>query len=151
VRKQSIYATLTVIFLAVPVGSALYTFSYAEGASYLSADPNACANCHIMRETFDDWNRGEHAHVATCNDCHVPHNFVGKWLTKAENGWNHSLAMTLGSVPSNITARAASRQVAIDNCMHCHAPLLGDTQHGGSGGAEELDCLNCHRSIGHPH
>lgn len=142
---------MTVGLLAVPFGSALYTFQYAEGASYLSEDPTACANCHIMRETFDDWNRGEHAHAATCNDCHVPRDFVGKWLTKAENGWNHSLAMTLGDVPPNISARAASRQVALQNCVECHAPILGDTHEGGSSGREALDCLQCHRSIGHPH
>ena len=47
------------------VGLGLFTFQYADGLSYLSTDPAACANCHIMRETFDDWNRGEHAHAAT--------------------------------------------------------------------------------------
>jgi len=151
VRRNSIYLSIMVALVAVPFGSALYTFHYAQGASYLSADPNACMNCHVMREIFDDWSRGEHAHAATCNDCHVPRDFVGKWYTEAENGWNHSLAMTLGNVPPNITARPVSRQVALANCAQCHAPLLGDTLHGGSAETERLDCLHCHRSIGHPH
>ncbi len=151
VRRNSLYAVMAVGLLAIPFGSALHTFHYAQGASYLSDDPTACANCHVMRETFDDWVRGEHAHAATCNDCHVPRDWVGKWYTKAENGWSHSLAMTRGKVSPNIAARVVSRQVALENCVACHAPLLGDTLHGGSAEAERLDCLQCHRSVGHPH
>src|SRR5580765_146175 len=37
------------------LGVSLYSFDYAEGASYLSNDPNACANCHIMRDELDSW------------------------------------------------------------------------------------------------
>lgn len=32
--------------LAVGVGG--YTFVYARGASYLTNDPAACANCHVI-------------------------------------------------------------------------------------------------------
>ena len=34
------------IGLALGVGA--YTFVYAKGYSYLSNDPQACANCHVM-------------------------------------------------------------------------------------------------------
>ncbi len=41
------------LLLSALVGTLLdtggYTFYYAEGASYLSDDPRACVNCHIMR------------------------------------------------------------------------------------------------------
>ncbi|HET9764987.1 MAG TPA: cytochrome c nitrite reductase small subunit, partial [Casimicrobiaceae bacterium] len=41
------------VFLAVLVGVLAglggYTFLYAEGFSYMSSDPRACVNCHIMR------------------------------------------------------------------------------------------------------
>ena len=30
---------------------------YAQGFSYLSDDPAACANCHIMREHYDGWQK----------------------------------------------------------------------------------------------
>ena len=40
------------VMIALTVGTAAgigsYTFVYAKGASYLSNDPNACANCHVM-------------------------------------------------------------------------------------------------------
>lgn len=42
-------ATLIGFFL----GISAYTFVYAEGASYLSTDPRACANCHIMWPQYD--------------------------------------------------------------------------------------------------
>ena len=52
--------TLLVV-LAVVVGVALglgsFTFVYARGSSYLTNDPAACANCHIMREHFDAWRK----------------------------------------------------------------------------------------------
>src|SRR5690349_14990155 len=78
------------------IGVGTYTFSYAEGASYMSNDPAACVNCHIMRDQFEGWQKGPHHANATCNDCHVPYDFVGKYMAKAEHGWRHSKAFTLG-------------------------------------------------------
>jgi nitrate/TMAO reductase-like tetraheme cytochrome c subunit len=47
------------LILVVAVGLALgvgaYTFVYARGASYLTNDPAACANCHVMREQHAGW------------------------------------------------------------------------------------------------
>jgi hypothetical protein len=30
-----------------------YTFCYAEGFSYFSTEPKACANCHNMNDEYD--------------------------------------------------------------------------------------------------
>ena len=57
-------------------GAGGFTVWYAEGASYLSNDPRACVNCHIMREQYDGWQKATHHAVATCNDCHVPHDIL---------------------------------------------------------------------------
>jgi cytochrome c nitrite reductase small subunit len=35
------------------VGLGLYTFVYAQGASYLTNDPAACVNCHVMNEQYN--------------------------------------------------------------------------------------------------
>ena len=51
---------------AADVGS--YTFVYAKGYSYLTNDPAACANCHIMSEHFAAWTKSSHRAVAVCND-----------------------------------------------------------------------------------
>ena len=44
---------LTVAFvclLGIPGGVGAFTFVYAKGFSYLSSDPRACVNCHVMNQ-----------------------------------------------------------------------------------------------------
>src|SRR5262245_63685565 len=79
-----------------------YTFIYARGASYLTNDPSACRNCHVMQEEFDGWVTSSHRGVATCNDCHAPHALLPKLETKMRNGFRHSFAFTSGRFPEPI-------------------------------------------------
>jgi hypothetical protein len=44
-----------VIGLVIGIGG--YTFLYAKGSSYLTDNPTACANCHIMREHYNGGSR----------------------------------------------------------------------------------------------
>jgi cytochrome c nitrite reductase small subunit len=76
------------IAIGVVTGIGVYTFVYAKGYSYMSNNPNSCANCHVMNEQFDAWQKSSHHTVATCNDCHTPHDLVGKYYTKASNGFD---------------------------------------------------------------
>ena len=75
-RGLALAETAAGLLLGTALGVGAYTFVYAKGASYLSNDPNACANCHVMTEQLDGWSRGSHRAVATCNDCHTPPGFV---------------------------------------------------------------------------
>ena len=43
------------IALGVLIGIGGYTFVYAKGYSYLTNDPAACANCHIMDNHYRAW------------------------------------------------------------------------------------------------
>ncbi|MEJ7606892.1 MAG: hypothetical protein WKF37_11635 [Bryobacteraceae bacterium] len=43
------------ILAGAMLGVGLFTFGYARGASYLTNDPQACANCHVMQEQLDGW------------------------------------------------------------------------------------------------
>jgi cytochrome c nitrite reductase small subunit len=83
--------TIKLIILGAAIGFAVgvtgYTFVYAKGYSYLTNNPQSCANCHIMQEQFDGWTKSSHRAVATCNDCHTPDGLVGKYMTKASNGF----------------------------------------------------------------
>ncbi len=125
-----------------------FTFSYANGFSYLSDDPAACANCHVMRDVFDAWNSGSHKAVATCNDCHVPHSSeVAKYVAKGLNGFRHSSAFTLGGFPEPIQITPADRQVVNENCLRCHGSLVQDISHENT--ADVTDCLRCHNRVGH--
>jgi cytochrome c nitrite reductase small subunit len=146
-QKRNLYAVSVVAILGILTGLSLFTFSYAEGASYLSDDPNACVNCHVMREQFDGWNRGSHQAVATCNDCHTPHTFPQKWIVKGINGWNHSWAFTTGNFPNTIQIKPFNAQVAEENCIGCHETMVANVH--GSGETETLDCVACHGNVGH--
>ena len=46
--------------LGVLLGVGLYTFTYGEGFSYLSNNPEACVNCHVMQDQYDSWQKGTH-------------------------------------------------------------------------------------------
>jgi cytochrome c nitrite reductase small subunit len=129
------------------VGVGGMTFNYAEGFSYLSADPAVCANCHIMQPQYDSWQKASHHTVATCADCHLPPEFPGKYFAKAENGWNHSKAFTLQDFPEPIVITKKNADILHENCLRCHADLINDQATTSTEGAPR--CVRCHVSVGH--
>jgi len=131
------------------VGTGSYTIHYAEGLSYLSNDPKACVNCHIMREQYDGWQKASHHAVATCNDCHVPHQTLLKYLVKAENGFWHSKGFTFQDFPEPIRLRPISLKILNANCVDCHRDLVHDILGQGSPANETAGCVRCHASVGH--
>jgi cytochrome c nitrite reductase small subunit len=136
----------------VSIGLGLYTFAYARGYSYLTNNPQACTNCHVMQEYYDAWIKSPHRSVAACNDCHTPHNFVGKYATKIENGFAHSFAFTSGWYPDNILIRPRDYRVAEGTCRSCHEAITqaivgeqSDSHHNSA----DIDCIRCHFDVGH--
>jgi cytochrome c nitrite reductase small subunit len=140
--------TLAVAALGVLCGLGLFTFAYGDGTAYLQDDPAGCANCHVMQEHYDAWQKSSHASFATCNDCHLRHDFVGKWVTKADNGFFHSLAFTTGSFPDPIQIKPRNRRVTQDACLGCHAQhvyaVLPAVE-----SEDALLCVHCHADVGH--
>ena len=126
-----------------------YTFVYARGASYLTNDPAACANCHIMNEQYDAWQKSSHHTVAVCNDCHTPHGIGPKYLTKGLNGFWHSYAFTLGGHPDPLRITARNARVTEGACLKCHADMVEAMQAGQP--PTSLSCIRCHRDVGHQH
>jgi cytochrome c nitrite reductase small subunit len=143
-----------VIALAVSMGTAaglgVYTFVYARGASYLTNDPRACMNCHVMTAHYDGWVKSSHRAVASCNDCHTPPGLVPKYVTKASNGFWHSFAFTSGRFPDPIRITPRNRAVTEKACRSCHADTVvamdGPKPHGAR---DSVSCVRCHKSVGH--
>lgn len=133
--------------LGVIAGLSGFTFFYAQGTSYLQDDPVACKNCHIMREHYDVWVRTSHHAAATCNDCHTPTDFLGKYMVKAINGWNHSVAFTTGDFPEPLKIKGFNRDIVQNACLNCHQDVTGLMGAGLNG--ENADCLHCHSHVGH--
>ena len=137
---------ITTIAAGALIGIGGVTFHYADGTSYLSSDPAACANCHIMQSQYDSWQKASHHTVATCVDCHMPTDFFGKWIAKAENGWKHSKAFTLQDFPEPIRITEKNAQILQASCLRCHAELT----HGMATGHDEApSCVHCHQDAGH--
>ena len=136
--------------IAIVVGAAIgvmagvggYTFGYARGPSYLTSDPAACANCHMMSGQYAAWQRGPHRSVATCNDCHTPHPVIGKYAAKASNGLRHSFYFTSGRYPDHPEVTPHDREIIDASCRRCHAEMVQVMDARGS-------CVRCHADVGH--
>lgn len=147
--RLSVWILILCIIIGAVLGTGLYTFWYAQGGSYFSSDPRACINCHIMREHFDGWQKASHHAHAKCVDCHLPHDLVGKYVAKAENGFWHSKGFTLQDFPEPIRIKAKNAAILQANCIQCHQGLVGDLVHHGSFEDGSNSCVRCHVSVGH--
>ena len=144
-------ATVSRIVLGAALGLAIgiggYTFLYAKGSSYMTNDPSACANCHIMQDYYDAWIKSSHRSVAVCNDCHTPAGFVAKYATKASNGFWHSFAFTSGRFPDPLRIKPHNREITERACRKCHGEIVDAIETHDEGPV--LSCVRCHSSVGH--
>lgn len=150
-RSAGIVRGLTILAagaLGVFGGLGVFTFGYGDGSAYLTNNPASCANCHVMQGHYDSWLKSSHKHVATCNDCHLPHNPVGKWVTKADNGFFHSLAFTTNDFHEPIRIKDRNRRVTQGACLHCHGEYV-DHMLPAAPGEDMLNCIHCHTDVGH--
>lgn len=144
------------VFVATIVMFA-YLVNASKALSYLSTDPKACINCHVMNTQYATWQHSSHARSATCVECHLPTDTtINKYKAKARDGWNHSVAFTLNTYAQNmvISDDAAKRVQA--NCISCHARLTevvisnSDNYHTFNGvPATDRRCWDCHRDVPH--
>jgi cytochrome c nitrite reductase small subunit len=141
-------AIMVSLLIGVTAGLGIYTFVYARGYSYLTNDPKACANCHVMQDYYSGWMKSPHHAAATCNDCHTPHDLIGKYSVKAANGLSHSLAFTFGPIPDNILIKDRSLRVTEGACRSCHATMVSAID-GNPHSGQDLSCIRCHADVGH--
>ncbi len=148
-RGRARLGLVLVVLIGAVIGGGLYTFTYAEGYSYIRDDPRVCANCHIMESAYDSWLKASHHTVAICGDCHLPADPVGKLVGKMINGWNHSVAFTLQNFPEPIRVTERSAEVLQASCLHCHGDITHAIAAGPSGAGDPVRCTHCHSRVGH--
>lgn len=141
--------------LAVFVGVVAYLFYVSRAHSYLSDNPETCINCHVMAPQYATWQHSAHREVATCNDCHVPHdNLFNHYLFKAQDGLRHATIFTMRAEPQVIQIKEAGIAVVQENCKRCHTPtnervgLLSVNRENNLHGEGKL-CWQCHREVPH--
>ena len=124
--------------------------------TYLTDDPAACVNCHIMTPYYATWMHSSHARDATCNDCHVPHNNIfAKYFFKAKDGMNHVRKFVTFNERQAITAEDASAGVIMDNCIRCHTQLnqefvnTGMISYVDTKNGKGKACWDCHTDVPH--
>lgn len=147
--KERLLPLLVLGSAALVAGLGGFTVYHAKGFSYFEDDPSACVNCHVMEDQYESWQHSSHRQWATCNECHMPHDFVGKYTRKAINGWNHSVKFTTGNFPEPIMIHERNREVALENCLDCHGTLVNEMLLGHDPEEEGVRCLECHGNVGH--
>lgn len=144
-----------IVLVAIFVGLGIYTIKLSNAVSYLSDDPQACVNCHLMTPQYITWNHSSHREVAHCNDCHVPQdNLFNKFYFKAKDGLYHSSIFTLRAEPQVIKALGPSIEVIQNNCIRCHETQVTDAKMLGfvadhHTNRTERTCWECHREVPH--
>ena len=146
------------ILVAVFLGIGVYILYVSKFHSYLSDSPEACVNCHIMTPQYTTWSKSSHHNVASCNDCHVPHNNVfNKYYFKAKDGLRHATLFTLRMERQVIQIQEESAEVVQKNCERCHSQAFksiknctnDDKEKEEEGGKGERKCWECHRETPH--
>ncbi len=149
--RRTVTVGVVVLVASVALGALAgiggYTFVYARGWSYLTDDPAACGNCHVMDEQLHAWERSSHRAVAACNDCHTPPG-LAKWFAKASNGYHHSKAFTTGDFPDVIQITPGNLEIVEGRCRGCHQDVVAamDGRHAADA---RTACTTCHARVGH--
>jgi cytochrome c nitrite reductase small subunit len=144
-----------IIAAGVFSGLGALAFHISNASSYLTDDPKACVNCHIMAPQYATWQRSAHGRVTVCNDCHVPHgNVLLKYGFKALDGTRHAFMFTFRLEPEVIRMHAPGQWTVQNNCIRCHRGLsahvsnLAVSRQAVMAGAGKL-CWDCHRETPH--
>jgi cytochrome c nitrite reductase small subunit len=148
---------IALVLVFVTVGLFGYTLRISKATSYLSSDPRACINCHVMNTQYATWQHSSHKGVG-CIECHLPtDSTVEKYLAKAIDGYNHSVAFTLGTYDPAIKISDYGAKRVQKNCISCHSEMTSQLRSnfhrnhafGKEGADSERKCWSCHKSVPH--
>lgn len=126
------------------VGAVIGMLVFGAGLSYAD-NPVFCGSCHSMQHVYATWQSSSHQHF-TCGDCHLPHDsLVSKLYVKGENGMRHTYHEVMRDYPEPIAFTQTAAVIANQNCLRCHAYVVGNTALAHGNG----NCIACHRGLPH--
>ncbi|MDW3196792.1 MAG: cytochrome c nitrite reductase small subunit [Cytophagales bacterium] len=155
IKPPKSWKPVVIVLLGAIFGLGAYIAKVANVASYLTDDPRACINCHVMTPQYITWNHSSHREVASCNDCHVPHdNVIKQYAFKAKDGIYHATIYTLRAEPEAIVMHEAGREAVQNNCIRCHVDQVTDAKMQSWTATHTSDrlertCWECHRETPH--
>lgn len=153
--KRRVPKLLIPALVGVMIGLMGYIFYISKAHSYLSDNPRACINCHIMAPEYSTWFHSSHGRNTVCNDCHVPHdNFFRKYYFKASDGIRHASMFALRLEPQVIRIRKPGETIVQENCIRCHSELnsvVGTAEVTAKMAHEDNGklCWECHTDVPH--
>ncbi|MBL0687036.1 MAG: cytochrome c nitrite reductase small subunit [Sulfurospirillum sp.] len=156
-NKLLVYSALTAFVVAIAMF--VYVLNTSKALSYLSSDPKACINCHVMNTQYATWQHSSHGQVATCVECHLPtdEGMFAKYVAKAKDGWNHSYAFTMNTYDNTIKISDDGAKRVQNNCIKCHQSVTStlvansDKYHQFEDPevATGRKCWSCHKGVPH--
>lgn len=154
-NKKSRWRRVAVFLIAVLVGMGIFLAKEASIVSYMSDNPQACVNCHVMTPVYNSWMHSSHRERASCNDCHVPQdNLFNKYFFKAKDGLFHATIFTARMEPEVMFMREESEKVVQDNCIRCHLQQITQVKYYGwlenhKENRTQRNCWSCHQELPH--
>lgn len=124
-KEKSTLKSVAIIAFIIAAIFFVYMAYISKALSYLSKDPKACINCHVMNTQYATWQHSAHGVAGiTCVECHLPtDSFINKYKSKAIDGWNHTLAFTFDTYEPAIKISEDGARRVQNNCISCHASL----------------------------
>ena len=146
---------ITLALFAIATFCFAYIVYTSKMASYLSSDPKACINCHVMNTQYATWQHSAHRERATCVECHLPtDNVFDKYLAKTIDGWRHSVAFTNHLHKNTIKISDYGARRVQKNCISCHesvtSQIISNAENNHSfKKIGDRKCWECHKSVPH--
>ncbi len=98
-----------------------------------------------MNRVYGKWQTSNH-HQFACTECHLPDTHIaGKVAYKTRAGLNDLIHETARDYQAGIGISNAGREIAVKNCVRCHAATIAATKMA----QDNADCLKCHRYLVH--
>ena len=155
-RTGNVMIYVAICSVVAVFGLFAYVVHESKALTYLSSDPKVCINCHAMNAHYATWQHSSHRDRATCVDCHLPRDSViDKMIAKARDGYNHSLAMTLGGYGYNLRITGDAARRIQTNCISCHQGIVSqmmvnsEQYHMKDDVPMGRTCWECHRGLPH--
>lgn len=156
VMGNNVIKSTAIFAFFITVGLGGYVVFESKAFSYLSADPKVCANCHVMNTQYATWQHSSHVQTATCVECHLPtKGFVRKYMAKARDGFNHTVAFTFSTYSNSIRISDNAAERVQENCVRCHNQLVSIVKSGITQGTlhikkdSQRKCWSCHVDVPH--
>ncbi|MCI0630400.1 MAG: hypothetical protein L0Y44_07060 [Phycisphaerales bacterium] len=79
----------------------------------------------------------------------MPHDLVGKYLTKMENGYRHAWGFTFQDFHEPIQLHPRTPPIIQGNCLRCHSRFVSEIVGHSRLDDDLANCMRCHSQVGH--